>query len=158
MVIDNDGLTLYVDATVSLTSQKIGIGAVLFTPSKRVQAQLSKPLEGSLSALHAEALALIVGLQWAQYIGLSIKVISSDSLTLVQALNNNTSYNNEVGILLTDIKMLLTNCPEATISHVGRKYNFAAHHLAKHALQLDDEATWMEDNTHNGENISRRDV
>ena len=149
-VVDNEAFTLCVDAALSTTSQKIGIGAVLYTPSRRVQARLSKPMEGSLSALHAEAPALIVGIQWAQYIGLPIKVISSDSLTLVQALNNNTSYNSELGILLMDIKMLLTNCPEASISHIGRKFNVVAHGLAKHALQLDDEATWMEDNIHDG--------
>lgn len=87
------------DASVSTTLRKVGLGAVIFTANKRIQATLSKPLEGTLSVFHAEALALLVGLRWAQTIGLPIKIISSDSLTLVQALRNATVYQNEIGIL-----------------------------------------------------------
>lgn len=32
----------------------------------------------------------------------------------------------------------------ASISHISSKFNFTAHNLAKHALQLDSESSWIE--------------
>lgn len=122
------------------------------TDIDRSKAALSKPLKGSLSVFHAETLALLVGLRWAQNIGLPIKTILSDSLSLVQALNNTNVYHNELGILISDIKMILANFPGAVISHVNRKFNCAAHNLAKQALQLDSELSWVEEFPQNTEN------
>ena len=136
---------LFVDASISTSSQKVRLGAVIFTPNNRIQARLSKPLEGSLSVLHAEALALLVGLRWVHNTGLMIKRISTDSLSLVQALENDTEYYSEIGIFLADIRMLLLNYPGVTITHIRRKHNFAAHNMAKYALQLETEASWIED-------------
>ncbi|KAK1378467.1 zf-RVT domain-containing protein [Heracleum sosnowskyi] len=146
-------LTLCVDAVISTESEMIGLGAVIFVANKKVQASLAKPMEGSLSVFHAEALALLVGLHWAQTIGLSIKIILSDSLSLVQALDNSNVYQNELRIILGDIKMLLSNFPGATISHVSRKFNDVAHNLSKHALQLDEEASWVEEFPQHAENL-----
>lgn len=138
--------SLLVDAAISTSTDMIGLGAVIFMPNKKIQATLSKPLEGQLSVLHAEALALVVGLRWAQTIGIPIKKISSDSLSLVLALNNADSYHNELGILLGDVKSLLINFSEATVSHINRKYNIVAHNLAKQALILEEEQLWIEAN------------
>lgn len=52
---------ILVDAAISTSSQKVGIGAVILAPNKEVRATLSKPLQGTLSVFHAEALALLVG-------------------------------------------------------------------------------------------------
>lgn len=143
--VEDHDYALFVDASISTSSHKVGLGAVIFTPNNRIQARLSKPLEGTLSVLHAEALALLVGLQWVHNIGLMIKRISTDSLSLVQALDNDTEYYSELGIFLADIRMLLLNYPGVSITHISRKHNFAAHNLAKHALQLENEASWIED-------------
>lgn len=150
--IDINELALFVDASVSTTDEMVDLGAIIFTTNKRSKAALSKPLKGSLSVFHAETLALLVGLRWAQNIGLPIKTILSDSLSLVQALNNTNVYHNELGILISDIKMILANFPGAVISHVNRKFNCAAHNLAKQALQLDSELSWVEEFPQNTEN------
>lgn len=153
MGVENHDLVLFVDASLSTSLPKVGLGAVIYTANKRVQARLSKPLEGELSVLHEEALALLVGLQWALNIGLLVKMIFTDSLSLVQTWNNSTENHSELGMILADIKMLLINCPDAKILHVSRKFNADTHNLAKHALQLDDEASWIEDATHNDEDL-----
>lgn len=141
---EQNGFSLLVDVAISTSTNMVGLGAVIFTPNRRIQATLSKPLEGLLSVFHAEALALVVGLRWAKNIGIPIKKISSDSLCLVSALNNSDSYHNELGILLGDVKALLINFSEATVSHINRKYNIVAHNLAKQALLLEEEQSWMD--------------
>lgn len=150
MEVELNDLSVFVDASIS--TKIIGIGAIIFTTNKRAQAALSKPQEGNLSVFFlAEALALLVGLRWAQSIGLPIKIITSDSLSLVQALNKISAYHNELEVLLSDIEML-TKFPEANVQHVNRKFNSAAHRLAKQALLLEDESSWMEEIPQNPKN------
>lgn len=136
---------LFVDAAISTDLQKIGLGAVIVTSNKKIQATMSKPLEGSLTVLHAEALAMLIGLNWATTSGFPVKTIFSDSLTVVQALNNNAEYYNEFGLFLRDIRGLLVMNPGTSVIHVRRNFNVAAHNMAKQALQLEDEAIWLED-------------
>ncbi|XP_062118997.1 uncharacterized protein LOC133832703 [Humulus lupulus] len=128
-------------------TETIGFGAIILSPEKEVIAALSKPLKGMLSAFQAEAIALLVALNWAQRLGIQLDVIFSDSLSLVLALNNNITYQNELGIIFLDIKTLLSTFPGVALSHVGRKFNNLAHGLAKHALRLDDEFCWLEETT-----------
>lgn len=146
-VIEIHDLTLFVDATISSSQQKVGLGAAIITANKRVQATLSKPLEGTLSVFHAEALALLVGLRWAETVGLPIKLIYSDSLSLIQALTNSAAYQNELGMLLVDIQRVIESFQEAAVDHVNRSFNSVAHDLAKYALRLDDETVWLGENS-----------
>lgn len=73
-------------------------------------------------------------------------MISSDSLSLIHALKNKTAYQNESGILLSDIERLFSDFPEASVHHVRRNFNTVAHNLAKQALLLDDESSYIEEN------------
>ncbi|XP_062079895.1 uncharacterized protein LOC133784618 [Humulus lupulus] len=66
-------------------TETIGFGAIILSPEKEVIAALSKPLKGMLSAFQAEAIALLVALNWAQRLGIQLDVIFSDSLSLVLA-------------------------------------------------------------------------
>ncbi|XP_063941729.1 uncharacterized protein LOC135149875 isoform X2 [Daucus carota subsp. sativus] len=151
--IETQDLDLFVDAAISTFSQKVGLGAVIVTQNKRSLAALSKPLEGALSVLHAEALSLLVGLQWTQFSGLTPKRILSDSLSVVQAVNNEeVVYHNEMGILIADIRRLFSNFPDTRVSHTSRKHNYPAHNMARQALQLNEEVSWMEDVPHHAEN------
>lgn len=85
MAVNNHEYVLYVNESLSTASQKVGLGAMIYTANKRVQARLSKLFEGNLSVLNAEALALLVGVQWALNIGLPVNIFILDSLSLVQA-------------------------------------------------------------------------
>lgn len=79
-------------------------------------------------------------------------MILSDFLSLVQVLKNGTEYQYELCILLSDIRMLASNFPEAVIDHVSRNLNVTAHNLAKHALQLEEESLWIAEIPHQAEN------
>ena len=102
-------------------------------------------MEGILSVLHAKALALVVGLQWAHTTGLTLKKVLADSQSLVQALNSATEYHNEFGLLIDDVRELMQYFPGEIWSHVSRNLNVHAHILARQALQLEDEISWLED-------------
>ncbi|KAM6584731.1 hypothetical protein CsatB_011733 [Cannabis sativa] len=136
---------LYVDAAISTPQNVIGFGAVIFSSDKQMKAALSKPLQGSFSVFQAEAVALLVGLRWAQDVGLPVEKVFSDSLSLVSALEGQTVYLNELGVIFSDIKVLLSSFPGASLSHVSRNFNVEAHRLAKHALRIDNELSWMEE-------------
>ena len=139
------GFTLFVDAALSETTERIGLGAAIISSDNRTQATLSKPLEGMLSVLHAETLALVAGLQWAQTTGLTLRKVLTDSQSLVQALNSETEYHNELGLLIDDARELMLFFPGMSWSHVSRNLNVHAHILARQALQLEDEISWLED-------------
>lgn len=62
--VEGHDLALFVDASISTTTNMVGFRAVIFTANKRLQAALSKPLEGTISVLHAEALELLVGTKY----------------------------------------------------------------------------------------------
>lgn len=64
---------------------------------------------------------------------------------MVSALTGSEVYHNELGILFSDIKVLLRNFSNVAISHVNRKYKVVAHNLAKQALQLEEEKVWTND-------------
>lgn len=132
-----DELRLYMDATISMSTKIVGLGADIIGANNKMHAALSKPLKGTISVLHIESLALLVGLCWAQNVGLPIKKILSDSFSLIQALHNTNNYYNELGILLNDNQKLQSNFSGASIFYNNRKYNSAAHNLGKHALLLD---------------------
>lgn len=117
-----------------------------------MQAAMSKPLEGSLTVLHDEALAMLTGLYWATTSGFQVKTICSDSLTVVQALNNKAEYYNEFGLFHRDIRGLLLMYRGMSITHVRRNFNVATHNMAKHALQLEEVAIWLEDFPYFGRN------
>lgn len=103
-------------------------------------------VQGGLLPYQDEAMTLLMGLNWAGSIGLQVNAIFSDSLSLVKALQNSVVSNNELGVFFSDIKVLLSNLHGASLSHVSRKFNVAAHRLAKHALCLDNKIFWLEIN------------
>ncbi|KAM6547375.1 hypothetical protein CsatB_019051 [Cannabis sativa] len=95
--------------------------------------------------METEAVALMVASDWTLTIGLPISSFESDSLALISAFARRSSFCNECGSVLDDIASLLSNFPEASLIHVRRSVNMAAHELAVRALKVDGELVWMDD-------------
>ncbi|KAM6548456.1 hypothetical protein CsatB_020132 [Cannabis sativa] len=95
--------------------------------------------------MEAEAVALMVALDWTLTIGLPISSFESNCLALILAFVRRSSFCNEFGSILVDIASLLSNFPEASLIHVRRSANIAAHELAVRALRVDGELVWMDD-------------
>ncbi|KAM6566072.1 hypothetical protein CsatA_025200 [Cannabis sativa] len=79
--------------------------------------RFSEAIRCSFSVFQAEAVALLVGLRWAQDVGLPVEKVFFDSLSLVSALEGQTVYLNELGVIFSDIKVLLSSFSGASLSH-----------------------------------------
>ncbi|KAM6541375.1 hypothetical protein CsatB_005822 [Cannabis sativa] len=95
--------------------------------------------------MEAEAVALMVALDWTLTIGLPISSFETDCLALISAFSRRASFCNEFGSILDDIASLLSNFPKASLIYVRRSANMAAHELAVRALRVDGELVWMDD-------------
>ncbi|KAM6580851.1 hypothetical protein CsatA_004625 [Cannabis sativa] len=136
---------LNVDASLDVNSNTIGIGAIVRDTTGNVLGCLCRSLFGNFTVILAEAVALMVALDWSLTLGLPLHVVESDCLALVSTLPKRFSLCNELGSLLDDIASLLSSFPEASLIHVRRTANKAAHELAVHALRVDGELAWIED-------------
>lgn len=98
---------------------------------------------GEVSPLLAEAIGLKEVLSWIKRRGPSLNsfivlpqtkiVIESDCLQLVQALKNTQRSCSPTGLVISDCKKLIQDCPNISFSFVKRSGNKAAHWLARHA-------------------------
>uniref|UniRef100_A0A803PF76 RNase H type-1 domain-containing protein n=1 Tax=Cannabis sativa TaxID=3483 RepID=A0A803PF76_CANSA len=136
---------LNVDAVLDSSRSKIGIGVIVRNSAGQVIAALSTPAIGNFKPQEIEAKAMSVGLSWAQKYQLPIDFVETDCLILVNALNGCISQHSGFYDLVFDVKFHLSNFSNACVSHIRRDANQAAHSLARHALQLDNECIWLED-------------
>ncbi|KAM6557292.1 hypothetical protein CsatB_004311 [Cannabis sativa] len=140
-----DKLKMNVDAACDISRNKIGVGIIIRNSSGQVVAAYSKPLTGRLKPQEMEAKALLMGINWAARCNLSVNLFESDSLILVNSINSNSNAISSFGDLVLDIKNRLSYLSYVCVSHVKRDANQAAHGLAKHALELDDDCMWFEE-------------
>uniref|UniRef100_A0A803PDX1 Uncharacterized protein n=2 Tax=Cannabis sativa TaxID=3483 RepID=A0A803PDX1_CANSA len=127
---------LNVDASLDVNSNTIGIGTIVRDTTGNVLGCLCKSLFGTFPVILAEVVALMVALDWSFTLGLPLHVVESDCLALVLALPKRFSLCDELSSLLDDIASLLSIFLEASLIHVRRTPNKAAHESAVHALTV----------------------
>uniref|UniRef100_A0A803PF09 RNase H type-1 domain-containing protein n=1 Tax=Cannabis sativa TaxID=3483 RepID=A0A803PF09_CANSA len=138
-----NSLKMNVDAAVNITDKKLGIGAVVRNNQGEVIAAFSKPSQGCFRSDEMEAKALFHSLIWATKHQLPLALVETDALRVSSALNSfhrDLSYFSD---LIDDVRCLLSSFPGVTVAHVRRQANQAAHGLAKYALELDEDVTWI---------------
>uniref|UniRef100_A0A803PI84 RNase H type-1 domain-containing protein n=1 Tax=Cannabis sativa TaxID=3483 RepID=A0A803PI84_CANSA len=140
-----DKLKMNVDAACDVSRNKIGVGIIIQNSSGQVVAANSKPLTGRYKPQEMEAKALILGIDCAALCNLSVNLLESDSLILVNSINSNSNAISSFGDLVLDIKNRLSYLSSVCVSHVKQDANQAAHGLAKDALELDDDCMWFEE-------------
>uniref|UniRef100_A0A803QJN9 Reverse transcriptase domain-containing protein n=1 Tax=Cannabis sativa TaxID=3483 RepID=A0A803QJN9_CANSA len=138
-------LKLNSDAACNKALGKIGIGAVVRDSFGVIVAALSKPIQGCFKPEEMEAVALAHSLKWAANLGLSINFIETDSLLVVQDLKIAHMCNSAFHLILNDVNYLVSFFPRAQITHVKRSANTYADVLAKFALTVDTDVSWLEE-------------
>ncbi|KAM6558713.1 hypothetical protein CsatA_027952 [Cannabis sativa] len=138
-----NGFKLNVDAAVNSVTKVLGVGALVRDHDGQVIAALSKPTQGCFRSDEMEAKALFHSLNWALQQQLHITHIGTDALRVFHALTTTSIDLSSFSDLILDVRCLLSFFPEARVSHVKRNANHAAHGLAKHALELDQDVCWL---------------
>ena len=64
---------------------------------------------------------------------------------LVKALRDDTEFLSTVGLVLDEIRSMVSLFNELDYSHVKREGNIVAHKLASHSICVSDVVVWMED-------------
>ncbi|KAM6568669.1 hypothetical protein CsatB_016654 [Cannabis sativa] len=133
-------LKLSVDAAQNVAANKTGLGFAIYNSHGDLVLTVSSPWNGTHSALLMEAHALSFALSWCQRHNIKLDYIVSDSKTLVDYICNHATHHLLLNRFATNIRSLLSFFPNATFRHISRQENEDAHHLAKYALGLDQEA------------------
>ena len=84
----------------------------------------------------AKASAVLRGLQLAFDASLLPIEIESDALEVVNLVNSECDISAEIGLVVSDIRDLLSQSGNVSISHVSRRVNVVAHSLARMALTV----------------------
>ena len=106
---------------------------------------LSKREQMVQTAVEIELIALDRGLQFAHDIGIAELVVESDSTEVVQVIHSDDGHLTRYGHLVEEIKERLRRFQQVSISHTRREGNMVAHLTAAHALNIDSELVWLED-------------
>uniref|UniRef100_A0A803QFU0 RNase H type-1 domain-containing protein n=1 Tax=Cannabis sativa TaxID=3483 RepID=A0A803QFU0_CANSA len=138
-------LKLNTDAACNRSNKLIGIGAVLRDSNGYIKAALSKSILGCFKPKEMEATALALTLQWLISLGLTADFIETDSLLVVQGLKASYDCNSAFHTMLKDVNYLVSFFPRAQVTHVRRSANTYAHVLAKFALTVDTDCSWLEE-------------
>lgn len=94
-------------------------------------------IAGSCSVLEAEARGVLEALVWLQELDLHNVDIECDCLLAVNALCHDVEYVTEMGHVLDECKLVLSNRLDLAISFVKRQANKPAHLLAKEPCVVD---------------------
>lgn len=95
-----------------------------------VRAQTSSR-RGEITVFEAEAWGVLQALKWIQELQLGSVDIESDSLLTVNAMTRCAENYLEVGNIIQECILILSNCPDVSIAHVKGSANKAAHYLAR---------------------------
>ncbi|BFG24726.1 hypothetical protein CerSpe_110000 [Prunus speciosa] len=122
-----------------------GVGVVIRDSRGNFVSACIKRFTSVFQADHIELLAVCEGLRLGSSLGLSWLALECDSLNTVQAILSRNPDSSFLCHLFEDARTLLSQLPEATLSHVSRLCNGAAHRLARFSLSVNDFVFWLED-------------
>lgn len=112
-------------------------------------AALSKKLNAPLGAIKVEAKAFGVGFQFAKDMSIrEIFVMESDSLTIIQVLNEQSPPSLSVTSVVYGILSFLLDFCRVAFSHDRMQDNKSAHLLTKNVLEIDNFFVWIEENSY----------
>ncbi|XP_042982649.1 uncharacterized protein LOC122311907 [Carya illinoinensis] len=126
---------------------RIGIGVVIRDSRGRVIASLKSPKDSFPDAHLAESMAALKAVTFCKRLGLERVILEGDAQQVVKAIQDCSEIGNSAGIIIRDIKQLLTMQHSWSFNFTPRTCNLAAHNLAKAALKLSEESICMENSS-----------
>ncbi|KAL0009025.1 hypothetical protein SO802_010527 [Lithocarpus litseifolius] len=105
----------------------------------------SKKLEAPLGTIEAEAMTVELGLQFAKDMSIQDFTLESDSLMLINALQDLSPPPSSVAALVYSSVATSHSFCCVDFFHVGRNGNRPVHLLAKHTLDIANLSIWVEE-------------
>ncbi|KAF4371928.1 hypothetical protein F8388_000095 [Cannabis sativa] len=127
--------TLQVDAALNLNHLNTRLGAFIRNSQNYHIAGFSIHKWGASTPLYVEAQALLEGLHWCSTIKIPFESIESNSLQLVPRVNNHWKDNSALSSVVQLIRQSLSLFPNASMRHISRVFNSAAHKNARESLR-----------------------
>ncbi|KAK2648877.1 hypothetical protein Ddye_016366 [Dipteronia dyeriana] len=118
-------------AAVETVGGKMGVGIIIRDSLEDVFASSAQHLEMWVSPAVAEAVATYKGLIFACDSGLLSCTVESDAHVVVIHIAAGSIPLSDIGIIISDIPLLLRCHPGCNVVFASRKSNSAAHYLAK---------------------------
>jgi ribonuclease HI len=134
-----------VDAAFDPDSGKGATGAIIRDFGGNFIAACCDYTDYAIDAAAMEALALFAGLQLAEQFGAHSLLVESDSMEVVEAVENPSEYRGTGAVIIDDCRQLLVALGMATIQHCPREANEAAHSLARHGTTQGVKEFWFDD-------------
>ena len=122
-----------------------GVGILIRDVEGQLIGACSRKLEVPLGAIEVEAKVVELGLMFARDLSIQDFTLESDSLTLINALQDLSPPPSSVAALVFSSVAMSHSFRCVDFSHVGRNGNRLAHLLAKHALGIADLFVWVEE-------------
>ena len=136
-----------IDGAFSVANKRGAWGFVMRDSEGKAAMAGAGCIEIATNALSAEAHACVEALNAIAEVGVQNIVLESDSLVLVKALQSTEHDQALGGVLFREAKFLMSTLfNSASVEHVSRSCNFAAHELAKlgRCRDPDHPSVWMD--------------
>uniref|UniRef100_A0A803PZ74 Reverse transcriptase domain-containing protein n=1 Tax=Cannabis sativa TaxID=3483 RepID=A0A803PZ74_CANSA len=127
--------SLFVDAAIDQQNGITGTGFIFKHGFQAVLASHYHQLPGAVSPIFAEGQALLQSLKWCIDSQFSPQIVFSDCLNLVSKVNGAWQDNSALSGLVSQIRLLFSNFPGASLQFLPRQFNMDAHVLAREALR-----------------------
>ncbi|KAM1097419.1 hypothetical protein PS2_014573 [Malus domestica] len=124
------------DSSWSDVKKKAGFEVVIRGDRGVFMAAKCGMLEDVFSPIQAKAMAIRESMLWAMQMGIKKLVLKTDSLQIVEALQDSSLNMSAVGQIMEDIKVLLQSITEVAMTHTHHKVNSIAHRLARIGITL----------------------
>ncbi|KAF4353303.1 hypothetical protein G4B88_003393 [Cannabis sativa] len=135
-----DSTTLFVDAALDHNKGLTGIGFALQIGPRRIITSQNHLLPGASTHIFTEGQALLQGISWCIASHLKPDFMFFDCQNLVSKVNGVWKDNSGLSGLVSQIRLLFSNFPDASLLHLPGQYNTMTHSLVKEALRLHEEA------------------
>ena len=131
-----------IDATVFREEGKSSWGIVVRDSQGLFLHAASRVVNGVFHVRELETMGLREALSWIKQLGFKQVIFETDSLQVVQALQNRDADFSEFGALIKDCLFLLQGEHYSSVVFTKRQNNVVAHILARNAIRHSDFMVW----------------
>ncbi|KAK3212070.1 hypothetical protein Dsin_016776 [Dipteronia sinensis] len=133
------------DAWVDRNGYRTGIGVIIQDSIGNELASCAQSSVANLSTKAAKLTAILKSIRFSMDCGLAPCVFEIDDALVVKWINEVQLNLSENGVLLDDINSLASNLRSVSFSHTSKGANGTARRLARHALDITEDAYWMQE-------------